>query len=186
VEYIARDLPAHIARTYLPRASEREVPFGVQAISIGAAFTMRAVFADPTRFRSVGLMGMFCDEQGLLPERDFAPDPSRFYGTLAGLVARGALAMRMDFGRRDTLYDCNKRWYFALQRAGVFERRAEPEYERCEGRGPPSSARCWARWPGFTAIPRLGHHYAAVVAVFEEDLRWQLDRLTSLTDSTPR
>jgi hypothetical protein len=183
VEYIARDLPSHVARTYLPHIPERQVAFGVQAISIGAAFTMRAAFSDPTRFRSIGLMGMFCDREGLWPERDFAPDPEQFYGVLAGLVARGALAMRMDIGRRDTLYDCNKRWYFALQRAGVFERREEPAYERCEGRGAPSSARCWARWPGFTAIPRLGHHYAAVVPVFDEDLQWQLDRLTAITES---
>lgn len=184
VEFIGRDLPAHIARTYLPHTPEREIPFGVQAISLGAAFTMRAVFADPTRFRSVGLMGTFCDAKGLLPERDFAPDAARFYERLAQLVARGALSMRMDIGRRDTLYECNKRWYFALQRAGVFERREEPEYERCQGRARPSSATCWARWPGFTTIPRLGHHYAAVVPVFEEDLRWQLDRLLALT-STP-
>lgn len=180
VEFIGRDLPAHVAATYLPQQRERETPFAVQSISIGAAFTMRAVRRDPARFASIALMGMFCDRKGLLPERDLAPDPEGFYRSLADRVRSGALAVRLSIGRRDTLYECNKRWYSSLQRAGVFARAEQPEYEQCDAGTAASSATCWARWPGFTVIPRLGHHYAAVVPIFVEDLRWQLDRLSAL------
>ncbi|MBL8677943.1 MAG: hypothetical protein JNK05_02160 [Myxococcales bacterium] len=183
VEFIANDLPQHVARTYLPQQREDETPFGVQAISVGAAFTVRAMRAAPTRFSSVALMGLFCDRTGVLPERDLGPDVDTYYQELASRVRQGAFAMRMSIGRRDPFYECNKRWYFALQSAGVFAAQTDPTYERCEGEGPPSSARCWVRWPGFTGLPRLGHHYAAVVPVFAEDLAWQLDRLDALARS---
>lgn len=183
VEFIANDLPKHVARTYLPQQREDETPFGVQAISVGAAFTVRAMRAAPTRFSSVALMGLFCDRTGVLPERDLGPDVDTYYQELASRVRQGAFAMRLSIGRRDPFYECNKRWYFALQSAGVFAAQTDPTYERCEGEGAPSSARCWVRWPGFTGLPRLGHHYAAVVPVFAEDLAWQLDRLDALARS---
>lgn len=176
--WIGRDLPAVIAQTYLPHIAERSLRVGVQAISIGAAVTMRAAHQWPERFDAIALMGMFCDARGLSPERDFGADRARFYQRLASRIAEGSLAMRMSIGRRDALYECNKRWYFELQRAGLFAAQREPAYERCAPEAPESTAARWARWPGFTVIPRLGHHYAAVVPIFEEDLAWQLARST--------
>lgn len=186
--FLGRHLPAHLVATFLPHQREEETPLGVQAISLGAAWVARVLFENPARYASVGLSGTYCDVTGMLPERDFgtAQSRARFYGRLAERVRAGSLAVRMDIGRRDRLYDCNKRWYFDLQSAGVFPAQREPVYERCERPGePPDSGHCVARWPGFTALPGLGHHYAAVVPVFEEDLAWQLDRLASLTPAPP-
>lgn len=176
--WIGRDLPAVIAQTYLPHVPEGALRVGVQAISMGAAVAMRAARQWPERFDAIALMGLFCDDKGLLPERDFGADRAQFYQRLATRIREGSLAMRMSIGRRDALYERNKRWYFELQRAGLFALQRDPTYERCEPGAPESTAACWARWPGFTVIPRLGHHYAAVVPVFEEDLAWQLARST--------
>jgi alpha-beta hydrolase superfamily lysophospholipase len=183
-ELIGRDLPAHIARTFLGHQSERDTPFAIQAISLGAAWTVRVMFSDPARFASVALMGTFCDAEGFLPERDLGDPSARegFYRALAARTRAARFAIRMNIGRRDRLYDCNKRWYLERQRAGVFAAQTEPTYERCRTPNAHNSRECVLRWPGFTVLPGLGHHYAAVVPLFEEDLRWQLDRLAALTE----
>jgi hypothetical protein len=180
--FIARELPEHVVATYLPHQSRAETPYGVESVSIGAATVLRTMRRDPQVFNTVGLIGMFCHAQGLLPERDFGSAAERrdFYAALASRVRRENLVMRFSIGAADILYGCNFGLYRAMQHAGVFPE-GEPTYGACSrGTEQPSVRRCATHWPGYHAYPHVGHHYLALLPAFPPELDWNLEQLNAM------
>jgi hypothetical protein len=157
-EYLATDLPDHLASTYLPHVPREELVLGAEGLSSGARAIMRTLYAREDAFHSVGLSCMQCGAIDLRVWGRLGPRGAvdAWMDRLALRSRRGDLAMRFAIGSRDGQLDCNEAYHRALVEHGVLE-----EQE------------------GLTIYPGEMHHYGFVAVSYPDQLAWHLERLAA-------
>jgi hypothetical protein len=186
--FLRRDLPAHLAATYLPAVPRARIPFGAECISSGCVALLAALRDDPSSYRAVGLLSPYVHPAGIDVAFFFGPPRAR--GRLfRDLVARhraGAFELRFSIGVVDEHLARARALYRLLQAEGLYPADVAPTYDRCQAPGiQPNSSHCEARWPGLWLYPNVGHHYLALIPAFPPALAWQLDTLAAMVDRSP-
>lgn len=121
VEHLSHTMPGHIAETFLPHLSERDLVVGAEGVSSGAREIFRAAFHAPARFHTIGLSCMACG--GIHPKTSRLAAPSEiraFADVLADRRRKGSFDIRFAIGSRDGQLDCNKTFYDLFVEKGVF------------------------------------------------------------------
>lgn len=176
-EYLAFDLPMHIARTYLGRDSLDGIKLGAEGISSGARAMMDTLFRYPNAFRTVGLTAMHCGgRNGIRLERmGTAAQREAWAETLRGEVERGTIHFRFSVGNKDPGWMCNKQFYDFFADHSVTPS-APPEWVDCPT-GKQAATTCSVTWGQFHLVNGHGHNYGILLDSWVPQLWWHLDRL---------
>lgn len=177
-EYLARDLPLHIARTYLGRDSIEGLHIGAEGISSGARAMMDALFRYPDAFQTVGLTAMHCGgRNGIRLERLGTPAQREAWAeTLRAEVEAGKIHFRFSVGNRDPGWMCNKAFYDFFAKHGVTPE-APPDWIDCPTARKNDPRACTVTWGQFHLVDGHGHNYGILLDSWVPQLWWHLDRL---------
>lgn len=159
VEYLTYDIEQHLRSTFLPRTKPLRI--GVDGVSSGAREIVRAAFAKPTSFRTIGLHCMACG--GIHPERRLLGSRSElleFGQTLAQLRREGRFDLRMSIGSRDNQLPCNKAYWALFREAGLVTD-ADADL--------------------FHIVPGALHDFLFLAQAFPTHLQWHLEKLSQPT-----
>ncbi len=120
IEFLTHDIEHHIRSHFLP--SEQPLRLGVDGVSSGSREILRATFAKPDRFRTVGLHCMACG--GVHPKKNRLGSKEELTGFAAHLAARrelGLFDLRMSIGSRDNQLPCNRGYLKIFQEGGLIK-----------------------------------------------------------------
>jgi hypothetical protein len=178
VAFFTRDLPTHLATTYLGRP-HTEVALGVEGISSGSRELMHAFRAQPEAFNTLGLTCMHCRRNdGIDPDKHLGTDVERWaWLTTVGQRARdGRLHIRFSVGNRDNQWGCNKEFHDLFVQAGALAKTA-PRYDECKEDKEVGTDWCDTHWDGFYLVEGAAHHYGLLIDSWRPQLEWHLERL---------
>ena len=192
IEYLSRDLPKHVADTFLGGRDHRELALSVEGISRGSRALITALRKKPEAFHAIGLTCLHCGSiggpmGGYEPDRDLA-DPEereRWLSTLADRARRGLFHIRFAVGNADVQWTCNKRLHSHLVAGGVLEDRP-PEFSNCRRDDPKDPKWCDTVWDGFHLYDRMPHHYALLKPSWVPQLQWHLRTLHDVVQTLER
>ena len=154
---------------------------GAEGISSGSMSIWQAVRSKPRTFNTVGLMCMYCADDGM-GIHPWGPETAQIDSVRAWLAqlkaARdaGALHIRFSVGNWDKGWGCNKGLHTAFTEAGIFDP-SGPTYSNCREAGADNTDDCDVTWDGFHLYRDVGHTYALLIPAWEPQLHWHLDRL---------
>lgn len=118
-EFLTYDMEQHIRTTYLPPETPK-LRIGVDGISSGAREIVKAAFAKPDAFRTVGLHCLSCGaihpQKPLLAKREKLV---AFGQALAERRKQGLFDIRMSIGSRDNQLPCNRLWWDLFTETGL-------------------------------------------------------------------
>lgn len=119
-ELLTDDLYEHVRATFAPALSGAQLAHGVEGTSSGARATMRAAFAKPDAFDTLGFTCMACG--GVNPQSRLLGTPeqlAQFADRLAERRRRGEVDLRFSIGSRDNQLPCNRAFWELFRREGV-------------------------------------------------------------------
>lgn len=119
-ELLTGDVYEHIRATFAPTLPQAELAHGVEGTSSGARATMRAAFAKPDAFDTLGFSCMACG--GVNPQSRLLGTPeqlAQFADRLAERRRRGEVDLRFSIGSRDNQLPCNRAFWELFRREGV-------------------------------------------------------------------
>jgi hypothetical protein len=120
VEHLGREMPSHIAQTFLPHLAEGDLIRGAEGVSSGAREIMRAAFKNPEAFNTIGLSCMACGGIHPRTQRLAGADELRaFVDVLAARRREGLFDVRFAIGSRDGQLPCNKAYRDLFLERGV-------------------------------------------------------------------
>lgn len=156
IEFLSFDIEHHLRKHLLQR--EAPLRLGVDGVSSGARQILRAAFAKPDRFRTIGLSCMACG--GVHPKKNrlgTREEVRAFAEHLAARRASGGFDLRIAIGERDNQLKCNRAFVDVFRSAGLI-----PEAELSTM---------------FRVVPGALHDFAFLSQVYADQLRWHLDTL---------
>lgn len=119
-ELLSDDLYEHIRATFAPTLSQSQLAHGVEGTSSGARAMMRAAFAKPDAFDTLGFSCMACG--GVNPQSRLLGTPeqlAQFADRLAERRQHGEVDLRFSIGSRDNQLPCNRAFWELFRREGV-------------------------------------------------------------------
>ena len=159
VEYLTYDIEQHLRTTFLPQNEPLRI--GVDGVSSGAREIIRAAFAKPESFRTIGLHCMACG--GIHPERRLLGTRTEllaFAKTLAQSRAQGRFDLRMSIGSRDNQLPCNQAYWALFREAGLV---TDSDSDL------------------FRIVPGALHDFLFLAQAFPTHLQWHLEKLRQTT-----
>lgn len=178
IQFFTKDMPEHVASTYLKRPAS-EIALGVEGISSGSRELMHAFRAHPAAFNTLGLTCMHCRRnKGIDPDKHLGTDAERWawLETVGQRARDGRLHIRFSVGNRDNQWGCNKEFHDLFVEAGALAK-GEPRYENCKEGKEVGKDWCDTHWDGFYLVEGAAHHYGLLLDSWEPQLKWHLERL---------
>ncbi|MFO0556273.1 MAG: hypothetical protein U0271_48295 [Polyangiaceae bacterium] len=161
IEHLTYDVPEHIAKTFMPDLPFEEVALGAEGVSSGAREIVRAAYAKPDAFSTIGLSCMSCG--AIDPQKEkmaMLPQWNRFAKRLAERKTKGLFDVNFTIGGRDGQKPCNRRVFELFRDNGLF---------------PPGDE------SAFTVFPGKMHDYAFLREAYPPALVWHLDKLDHIS-----
>ncbi|MCC6527244.1 MAG: hypothetical protein IT373_31640, partial [Polyangiaceae bacterium] len=177
-EHLSRDLPEHIAATYLGGVPLADLVLGAEGISSGGRAVMETLFDEPAAFHAVALTCMACGK--LDPGRPFGFGPEvfdRWADALQARAAAGQFELRFTIGSRDGQKPCSSALYSIFGAHGLFDLARPPVYTNGQPGKPESEDSCDTERPGWVSYAGEMHHYGLLKKSWAPELEWLLGAL---------